>query len=170
MVEAVAWAVLGLTTLVASLWAGRSRRARLVGRWAVALLFVVAGAGVNLWYLVNGTDYAAFADASAIPLVRETWRAVVAPNQELWIGLLVAFEATAGVLVASGGRRTQLGLVAIIAFHLALLSFGWFFAFWSLPMLLALGLLLRAERRALRDEEEQPPGPAGAAPELVTAD
>ena len=169
MIEAVAWAVLGLTTLVASLRAHRSRNARLVGRWAVALLFVVAGAGVNAWYLATGTDYAGFADASAIPFVRETWRAVVAPNQELWIGLLVAFEATAGVLVASGGRRTQLGLVAIIGFHLALLSFGWFFVFWSLPMLLALGLLLRAEREAVRIAEELP-GPAGAEPALVTAE
>jgi hypothetical protein len=148
MVEVVAWVVLGLTTLVASLRAHRSRRARLVGRWAVALLFVVAGAGVNAWYLTTGVDYSAFADASASAFVRDTWRAVVAPDQELWIGLLVAFEATAGALVASGRRRTQVGLVAIIGFHVALLSFGWAFAFWSVPMILALGLLLRAERHA----------------------
>jgi hypothetical protein len=154
VVEGVAWAVLGLTTLAASLWAHRDRRARLIGRWAVALLFVVAGAGVNAWYLATGIDYAAFADASVIPFVRDTWRSVVAPNQGIWIGLLVAFEAVAGVLVASGGRRTQVGLVAIIGFHVALLAFGPFFAFWSLPMLLALVLLLRAERQAARSGPE----------------
>jgi hypothetical protein len=45
----------------------------------------------------------------------------VAPNQLLFIGLLVAFEAVVGVLILSGGRRTQLGLLGAIGFHAALL-------------------------------------------------
>ena len=38
------------------------------------------------------------------------WRAVVAPNQLLFIGLLVAFEAVVGVLILSRGRGTQLAI------------------------------------------------------------
>jgi hypothetical protein len=57
--------------------------------------------------------------------VTDVWRAVVAPNQVLFIGLLVVFEATVGVLTLSGGRRTQLGYMGVIGFYLALWLFGW---------------------------------------------
>lgn len=154
--EPVLWMVLGITTLVASTRAHRSERARLVGRWALGALFVLAGACINAWYLLTGVDYAGFADGSYIPFVRETWQSVVGPNQPLFIGLLVAFEAVVGVLVVLGGRRTQVALVAMIGFHVALMSFGWFFWAWSLPMLTALAFLLRAEIRI-----------AGAAPAEV---
>ena len=59
----------------------------------------------------------------------------------------MAFEAVVGVLILSGGRRTQLGLVGAIGFHLALWLFGWFVTIYALVMLPALVLLLRAERR-----------------------
>jgi hypothetical protein len=49
--------------------------------------------------------------------------------------------------VIAGGKRTQVALVAAIGFHVALLSFGWGFFLWSIPMIGALGLLLRAERQ-----------------------
>ncbi len=52
-----------------------------------------------------------------------------------------------GLLVLSGGRRAQLGLVGAIGFVIALLSFGWIFYAWSIPMLVAFVLLLRAEHR-----------------------
>ena len=146
--EMIAWPVLGLTTLVAGVMAHRHPRAVLVGRWALGVLYVLAGALVNLVYITTGTDYADFADASFIPFVRDTWASVVAPNQELWIGLLIVFEALVGVLVVAGGRRTQLGMVLVMAFHVALMLFGWFFWTWSVPMLVAVGLLLRAERHS----------------------
>jgi hypothetical protein len=60
----------------------------------------------------------------------------------------VAFEAVVGVLILSGGRRTQLGLIGAIGFHLALWLFGWFVTIYCLIMLPALVLLLVAERRA----------------------
>jgi hypothetical protein len=44
----------------------------------------------------------------------------VVPNHILFIGLLAVFEATAGVLTISGGRKTQLGYLAVIAFYLVL--------------------------------------------------
>ncbi|GAB3445550.1 hypothetical protein GCM10027517_26690 [Phycicoccus ginsengisoli] len=47
-----------------------------------------------------------------------------------------------------GGRRTQAGLVALIAFHVCQLPFGGVLWVWAPVMLTALVLLLRAERAA----------------------
>jgi len=48
----------------------------------------------------------------------------------------------------AGGRHAQLGYVAAIAFHVTLLSVGWGFYLWSIPMIGAFSLLLRAERQS----------------------
>jgi hypothetical protein len=145
-----AWVLLGAVTLVAAIRARKSRRALLVGRLALGTLFVLAGALVNAVFLATGTDYTGFADLSFLPFVRDTWRSVVAPNQVLFIGLLIAFEATAGVLVLLGGKRAELGMLAILGFHVGLLFFGLPFWTWAIPMLVAVGLLLRAQRSANR--------------------
>ena len=71
----------------------------------------------------------------------------VAPHVYVFIPILIAFEATVGLLVLSGGRRTQPGLVGAIGFETALVLFGWAFAAWSIPTIVALALLLRAERK-----------------------
>jgi hypothetical protein len=71
----------------------------------------------------------------------------VAPHQGIFITLLIVFEAAVGVLILSGGRRTHVGLVGAIGMHVGLLAFGWTMSLWSVLMLVALGLLLRAERR-----------------------
>jgi|GEM_PF-958279 len=151
--EAIAWLVLGTITVIAGIRARRSRRALRIGRLALGALFVLGGALVNAWYLVSGTDYGGFADMSYLAFVRDTWASVVAPRQEVWIGLLIAFEAIAGALVWSGGRRATLGMAAIMAFHVLLLPFGWFFYAWSVPMLLGVGLLLQAHRRELASSD-----------------
>ncbi len=72
----------------------------------------------------------------------------MAPNQLFFIGLLAVFEAIVGVLVVSGGRRTQLGYMGVIAFYLALWLFGWIETVWCIVMLPPMLLLLRAERAA----------------------
>ena len=65
----------------------------------------------------------------------------------MFITLLIIFEAVTGALVLAGGRRTQLGLAALIAFHVAQLAFGGVLWPWAAFMLTGLILLLRAERR-----------------------
>jgi hypothetical protein len=129
--------------------AGASRpddiEARYIGRVAVGVLMLLGGAVFNAVNLALG-DYGSFADQAHFGWVTAAWRAVVAPNQYLFIGL--AFEAVVGVLILSGGRKTQLGLIGAIGFHLALWLFGWFVTVYVLIMLAALVLLLRAERRA----------------------
>jgi hypothetical protein len=151
------WLVSGAATIIAAALAGRSRQARYLGRAAAGVLFIAGGALLHVINLATGGDYAGFADPAHFAWVTHAWNAVVVPNQVLFIGLLAAFEATAGVLAISGGRRTQLGYLAVIAFYLALWLFGWIETGWVLVMLPAMLLLLRAELRAtpaIRIEEK----------------
>jgi len=121
----ILWLACGVATIVAALRAGRSSRARYLGRAAVGVLFVIGGALLHVINLASGGDYAGFADPAHFAWVTHAWRAVVAPNQVLFIGLLVVFEAAVGVLSVSGGRRTQLGYLGVIGFYLPLWLFGW---------------------------------------------
>lgn len=146
--EKIMWLVLGATVMIASLRADHSYRARMVARFALGTLFLVFGAVVNAIYLVTDWDsFAAFGEMSQFAFVRDTWASLVAPNTGLFIGLLIAGEATAGILVLLGGRRMQAGLVLLMAFHVGLLFFGWWLWLYAVPMFGALTLLLRAERR-----------------------
>jgi hypothetical protein len=140
------WVSCIAAAIVASLLAIWRPRARYIGRVAVGVLMLLGGAVFNAVNLALG-DYAGFADQAHFGWVTAAWRAVVAPNQYLFIGLLVVFEAVIGVLVLSGGRRTQVGLIGAIGFHLTLWLFGWFVTIYSLIMLPTLLLLLRAEQR-----------------------
>ena len=49
--------------------------------------------------------------------------------------LLMAGEVTAGALLLTGGRAARVGWVAVIAFHVLLLVFGWWIWAWCLPAL-----------------------------------
>lgn len=147
--ERIMWLVLGGVALVAALRAGHSPRAMHLGRWALGVLFIVFGAGVNATYLAAGTGYYEdFASSSPFPFVRETWESLVLPNQGFFISLLIIAEATAGVLVLSGGRWTKVGLSSLMAFHVGQLAFGGVLWVWAPIMLVTLWLLLRAERQS----------------------
>jgi hypothetical protein len=148
MLLAIAWFTCAVVIVTAAVRSRRHRGALRLGRIAVGVLYVGAGAGANLFFLLRGDDYAEFAHASYFAFVRNTWTSLVVPHHEAWIGLLIAFELAVGILALLGGPRTQLAYTAAIAFHVALLSFGWGIWLWSVPMLVALSTLLRAERRA----------------------
>lgn len=150
------WVVCGIATIIAGLLASRSRRWTYVGRVAVGVLFLIGGALLHVINLVSDGDYTDFANPAHFGWVTDAWRAAVPPNQGLLIGLLALFEATVGVLILSGGRRTQLGYVGVIAFYLALWLFGWFETIWVVLMLPPMVLLLRAERRAAAPAESAP--------------
>jgi hypothetical protein len=143
----ILWLACGTATIIAAVLATRSRSARYLGRVAVGVLFIIGGALLYVINLATGADYAGFADPAHFAWVTAAWRAVVAPNQILFIGLLVVFEATAGVLAISGARRTPLGYLGVIGFYLALWLFGWFETVSCVIMLAPMVLLLRAERR-----------------------
>jgi hypothetical protein len=63
-------------------------------------------------------------------------------------GLALALgELAIGVLILLGGRFARYGLLGAIAFHVALLLFGWGLLLWSVPALLLLVPLYRREIR-----------------------
>jgi hypothetical protein len=131
---------------VAALRARRDSRALSLGRGAVAALYIGAGALVNAVMVVRGDDYAKFADGAYLRIVRDAWHTLVVPSHHWWIGALIGFELTVGVLALMGGRATRLSYGLVIAFHVALMSFGFGFWLWAAPMIVATATLLRAER------------------------
>lgn len=147
MLVQVAWAVLGVIVIGGALLAHRSQTAFRVAIDALAVFFLAAGAAVHAWNLATGVSYSGFADWSWSSFVTDTWESLVVPHDWIFIGMLVVFEATVGVLVLVPGRPRRIGLVLILAFHVALLSFGWVYLVWVVPMVTALVLLLRADRR-----------------------
>ena len=156
MLVQVAWAVLGVTIVGGALLAHRSHTAYRVAIGALAVLYLAAGAAVHAWNLATDVTYSGFADWSWSSFVTDTWESLVVPHDWIFIGLLIAFEATVGVLVLIAGRPRRIGLMLILAFHVALVSFGWVYLAWVVPMGVALVLLLRAERQ---DHRLEAPGP-----------
>jgi hypothetical protein len=102
------------------------------------------GSAVHVAIVVTGTQtYRHFAGTAFIPFVKQAWLSVFMPRAALLGLLLAAFQLAVGLLILAGGRRTALGLMAAMAFHLGLMLFGWGFWFWSTPMLAMLVALLR---------------------------
>jgi hypothetical protein len=144
----IVWVACAVAIITAAARSRRDSSALRFGRRAVAVLYLGAGSAVNAFFLLRGDDYAEFAAGAYVAFVRDTWRSVVVPHHDIWISLLIAFELAVGVLALLGGRCTRLAYAAAIAFHVALLSFGWGFCLWSVPMVWALSELLRGELRA----------------------
>jgi uncharacterized membrane protein YphA (DoxX/SURF4 family) len=146
----VCWFSLGLLVVGCSARAGRSRRVLRAGLAAVATLWVAAGAGANLWFLARGDDFSGFADQAPTSFVHDRWESLVVPHPAVFIGLLIAFEAAAGAAVLVAGRVRQVALVLLMCFNVALLSFGWGYLLWSVPLVVALESLRRADQRWAR--------------------
>ena len=142
----ILWVGSAVVIIVAAIRSRHDPRATVMGRRAVSFLFLGAGALVNAFFLLRGDDYAKFADGAYLPFVRDTWRSLVVPNHTAFITALIVFEAAVGLLVLGGPRCRQVAYVGAIGFHIALLSFGWGFFLWSVPMICALTQLLHAER------------------------
>lgn len=161
--DKIAWLVLGMIVVGAAARAEHSAHARRVGRMAFAGLSIGAGVLITAYHLLSGSDHAYFADTAHFALVHDTWQSLGVPHQTLFIGLLVAFGLTVGLLALSGGRRVQVALAAAMAMHITLPVLGWIFTVWSLVMLLAYALLLHAEHRAA-----DPPQTGTKSPTLAT--
>jgi uncharacterized membrane protein YphA (DoxX/SURF4 family) len=147
---AILWALSAIVIIRAAWRSSRHLDALRTGRLAFAFLFLVAGAGMNALFLTIGETYSKFADGTYLVFVRHTWHSLVVPHPGLWIGLLIAFEATVGLLALAGGKRLQVAYGLAIAFHVGLLAFGWGFFLWALPMITAFATLLHNERRRER--------------------
>jgi hypothetical protein len=91
---------------------------------------------------------------------------VVAPHYLFFIGLLVVFEATMGLLLLSGGRRAEIGMIGILGMQAGLLLFGWVITGSAAVMLIAVGLLLRAQRHHDMQIVQSVPEPSAMAARL----
>lgn len=98
--------------------------------------FLLYSGGIHLGIVAAGSDlYASFANEALFPAITGAWNGVFMSNPSAW-GLLTSFaEAVLGVLLLHGGTGAKLGWIGVIAFHMALMLFGWGFWLWSIPAL-----------------------------------
>ena len=108
--------------------------------------FFLVMAGINIGIVVSDSEvYRHFADQGLFSFVRNGWLDIVMTAPGVWIGLLAAGEIAIGLALLAGGRWTLPGYAAIVAFHLALVLFGWWILVWSGPVLLLMALVIRRE-------------------------
>ena len=118
-----------------------------LGRNLVGGFFLVMG-GVHLGLVCADAEvYRHFADNGLFGFVRSGWQDIVMAAPWVYGLLLMAFEITAGALLLVGGRAARVGWVAVIAFHVLLMLFGWGVWLWSLPALAVLCWLARRDLR-----------------------
>jgi len=116
--------------------------------WGFVALFG-AGAFVHVFLaLTRSGSYRPFADAALFGWVYTAWQDIFMAHPTLWALLLAAAELTIAVLLVKAPRA---GYVAVVAFHLALMLFGWGFWLWSVP---ALAVAIPATRHAFRADRD----------------
>ena len=152
MTLAIGWTVAGLVIIVAGLSAGRSPLALRVGLGATCFAMAGLGALGNAALVASGFDFAGAANASYSVTVRDGLGTAGSAQQSLFVALLIAFQASAGLVILFGGRWVEVGLAAAIALQVGLLAFGWWFFLTSPIMITSLALLWRAHRR----QEDRP--------------
>lgn len=118
-----------------------------LGRSLVGGLFLVMG-GVHLGIVsVDPQTYDPFADHPLFPFVHDGWQSIVMAHPAFWGLCLMAGEITLGTLLLVGGRAARWGWIGVIAFHLLLMLFGFYFWVWCIPALALLVLLARHDLR-----------------------
>ena len=101
-------------------------------RWGFAGIFgggALVHASLALW---SPEGYRPFADAALFGWVSDGWQNIFMANPTLWALLLGAAELIIAMLLVSKPRA---GYLAVVAFHLALMLFGWGFWLWCVPAL-----------------------------------
>ena len=118
-------------------------------------VFYLVMAGLNIGLVVGDSEvFRHFADGGLFPFVRHGWADIVMAAPGVWIGLLAAGEIAIGIALVAGGRGTLPAYAAIVAFHLALVLFGWWILTWSAPVLLLMSLVVRRELLARRGTKD----------------
>ncbi|HST48531.1 hypothetical protein [Jatrophihabitans sp.] len=126
----------------------RRRRPRIrLDRRVVGSFFLFTG-GVHVGIVAAEPGfYRHFADGALLGFARSRWQDVFMAHPAVWGLVLAAAEVVLGLALLRGGGWARLGWAGVIAFHLALMVFGWGFWLWSVP---ALTLLIPAARHDLR--------------------
>ena len=138
-------------------WQAQQRSARLVATCLGAFFLVMAGINIGI-VIGDSSTYRHFADGGLFTFVRAGWRDIVMARPGVWIGLLAAGEIAIGCAFLAHRRLRRIAYVAAIAFHAALMLFGWGVWLWSVPAIALLTL-------AARNDVSMAPsanGPSGA--------
>lgn len=113
-------------------------------------------AGINAGIVIaDASTYRHFAD-DGLPFVRTGWRDIVMVEPRAWIGLLAVGEIAIGLAFLARSPWPRVGYAAAIAFHLALMVFGWGIWLWAVPAIVALTAAAR------HDVSAHPPATAPA--------
>jgi hypothetical protein len=119
-------------------FAGRRPRG-VIARKFVGGFYLVTG-GVHLGIVAADPElYRHFADGALFDFVNSGWQDVFMAHPAAWGLTLAAGEIGLGLLLLRGGRWARLGWAGVVAFHLALMLFGWGLWMWCVP---ALALLI----------------------------
>jgi len=102
--------------------------------------FFLWTSGIHVGIVAADTAfYRHFADGALIPGLAGAWRSMYMPHAAITGLLVAAGEAVVALLLLLGSRTwRRIGWIGMIAFHTALLCFGWGFWLWSIPALVVL--------------------------------
>ena len=130
---------------------GPTPRSRKFGRQAVGGFFLTMG-GVHLGLVAaDPQTYRHFADGALFPFVEAGWHDIVMATPTVWGLLLMGGEVALGTLLLVGGRAARWGWYGVIVFHLLLMLFGFGVWLWSIPALILLVALARADQAFVRN-------------------
>ena len=128
-----------------------------ISRWAtvgrVAWGVVYFGGSVSHFGLAgfNTDAYARFTEWARPPTwVQATWDSVFMAHPSVYASLIGGYELATGVLLLKGGRAAVWGFWAALAFHVALMFFGFGIWLYCLPAIALLAFILRAHLKVLR--------------------
>jgi hypothetical protein len=117
-------------------------RAFVVARRAYGAFFLLMAAVNVVMAASDLAVYGTFAEESFLAAYRELWVSVVAPNLEVLVPALIAFELAVGLtLWFARARALRVALWLTVAFQLALVPANPYTAWNLLLVLLPLGLL-----------------------------
>jgi hypothetical protein len=124
--------------------------------------FFLWTSGIHVGIVAAGTDfYRHFADQALVPGLSAAWRSAYMSHATAGGLTVAAGEALLGLLLLSPAwARRRWGWAGTIAFHVALMCFGWGFWLWCLPALALLVPGARADRTT-------PDGPGSSRPMTV---
>jgi hypothetical protein len=118
-----------------------------LSRGIVGCFYLFTG-GVHVGIVAADPEfYRHFADGALFGFVSARWQDVFMAHAGAWGLALAAGESALGLLLLRGGGWARLGWAGVIAFHLALMVFGWGFWLWSVPALIVLIPAARADLR-----------------------
>jgi hypothetical protein len=108
--------------------------------------FYVTMGGVHLGIVADDPEtYRHFADGALFAFISDAWQDIFMPHAAVFGLLLMAGEITLGTLLLIGGRCAKIGWIGVIAFHVALMLFGFGTWLWCIPALVVLVLLARRD-------------------------